>query len=104
MPQELLDRWREELGREQRINVDTALRKRIELYLDQGYGECLSKDPRIAESVQNSFLFFDGESYRLTAWVIMPNHAHMLMTPCAGQELTWRHYLRQEPDLASCTP
>jgi hypothetical protein len=35
-----LDRWREELGSEQNINVDAALRKRIELYLDQGYGEC----------------------------------------------------------------
>jgi putative DNA methylase len=63
-------------------------RKRIELYLDQGYGECYLKDPRIAESVQNSFLFFDGERYRLTAWVIMPNHAHMLLTPCAGEELS----------------
>jgi REP element-mobilizing transposase RayT len=38
--------------------------------------------------VQNSFLFFDGERYRLTAWVVMPNHAHMLLTPCEGQELS----------------
>ena len=88
MPQELLDRWREELSREQNINVDAALRKRIELFLDQGYGECYLRDSRVAESVQNSFLFFDGERYRLTAWVIMPNHAHMLLTPCAGQELS----------------
>jgi REP element-mobilizing transposase RayT len=88
MPQELLERWRQELGSELNINVDAALRKRIELYLDQGYGECHLRDPRIAEPVQNSFLFFDGERYRLTAWVIMPNHAHMLMTPCAGQKLS----------------
>jgi len=88
MPQELLDRWRKELSSEQEINVDAALRKRIELYLDQGYGECHLRDSRIAESVQNSFLFFDGTRYRLTAWVIMPNHAHLLMTPCAGFELS----------------
>jgi REP element-mobilizing transposase RayT len=88
MPQALLDRWREELAEEQNIHVDSALRKRIELYLDQGYGECLLRDPRIAGSVQNSFLFFDGIRYRLTAWVIMPNHAHMLLTPCADQELS----------------
>ena len=88
MPEELLERWREELSKEQNIDVDAALRKRIELYLDQGYGECLLGDPRIAESVQNSFLFFDGERYRLTAWVVMPNHAHMLMTPCANHELS----------------
>jgi REP element-mobilizing transposase RayT len=88
MPQALLDRWREELTHEQNIDVDAALRKRIELYLDQGYGECLLAAPRIAESVQNSFLFFDGARYRLTAWVIMPNHAHMLLTPCADHELS----------------
>ncbi len=88
MPQALLDRWQQELGSEQNIDIDAALRKRIELFLDQGYGECLLRDPRIAASVQNSLLFFDGERYRLTAWVIMPNHAHMLMIPCADHELS----------------
>ncbi len=88
MPQELLERWRRELASEQNIDVEATLRKRIELYLDQGYGECYLKDPRIAEAVQNSLLFFDGKRYRLTAWVIMPNHAHMLITPCAGQKLS----------------
>jgi putative DNA methylase len=88
MPQKLLDRWREELSSEQNVNVDAALRKRIELFLDQGYGKCYLRDPRVAESVQNSLLFFDGERYRLTAWVVMPNHAHMLLTPCTGHELS----------------
>jgi REP element-mobilizing transposase RayT len=88
MPQKLLDRWREELASEENVNADASLRKRIELYLDQGYGACYLKDPRIAESVQDSFLFFDGERYKLTAWVIMPNHAHMLLTPCEGHELS----------------
>jgi len=88
MPQTLLQRWREDLATEHGIDVDAALRKRIELYLDQGYGECHLKNPRVAESVQNSLLFFDGERYRLTAWVVMPNHTHALMTPCAGYELS----------------
>jgi putative DNA methylase len=88
MPQEFLDRWREELSREQNVNIDAALRKRIEFFLDQGYGECYLGDSRVAELVQNSFLFFDGQRYRLTAWVVMPNHAHMLLTPCAGHELS----------------
>jgi putative DNA methylase len=87
MPQALLDRWRSNLATEQNIDIDAALRKRIELYLDQGYGKCCLKNPTIAESVQNSLLFY-GDRYRLTAWVIMPNHVHMLMTPCAGEELS----------------
>jgi REP element-mobilizing transposase RayT len=88
MPQALLDRWREDLSSEQTVNVDAVLRKRIELFLDQGYGECYLKDPQVAASVQNSFLFFDGKRYRLTAWVVMPNHAHLLLTPCVGHELS----------------
>jgi REP element-mobilizing transposase RayT len=88
MPQELLDRWREDLASEQTIDVDAALRKRIELFLDQGYGKCYLRDPRVASSVQNSFLFFDGERYRLHAWVVMPNHAHLSLTPRAGHELS----------------
>jgi hypothetical protein len=81
MPQKLLDRWREELGNESNIDADAALRKRIELYLDQGHGECYLSDERIAGLVQNSLLFFDRERYRLSVWVVMPNHAHMLITP-----------------------
>ena len=77
-----------ELAGEQNFDVDAALRKRVELYLDQGFGECHLKDPRVAELVQNAMLFFDGERYRLTAWVVMPNHAHTLLTPCAGYELS----------------
>ena len=88
MPRSLLERWREELRTEQNIDVDTALRKRIELYLDQGYGECHLGDPHIAKTVQDSLLFFDGERYRLTAWVVMPNHAHTLLTPCADYDLS----------------
>jgi REP element-mobilizing transposase RayT len=87
LPQELLDKWREELGNDD-CDSDAALRKRIELYLDQGCGECHLRDPRVAEMVQNSLLFFDGDRYRLSAWVVMPNHAHMLLTPCANQELS----------------
>ncbi len=88
MPQNLLEKWRRELSNEPNINVDAALLKRIELYLDRGYGSCLLSDPRVATMVQNSLLFFDGDRYRLPAWCIMPNHAHALMIPCAGHELS----------------
>jgi hypothetical protein len=71
MPQALFDRWRQELGREQNINVDAALRKRIELYLDQGYGECLLGDPRIAESSSELILVLRWES--VPAYVLGDN-------------------------------
>ena len=87
LPQKLLARWREELRKDD-CDTDAALRKRIELFLDQGYGECHLRDPRVAEMVQNSLLFFDGVRYRLSAWVVMPNHVHMLPTPGENQELS----------------
>ncbi len=89
MPQKLLDVWKQ-LSREPNTDAAAALRQRIELYLDQGYGECHLKDPRIANSTQQSFLFFDGERYRLAAWVVMPNHAHLLLTRYAGHSLIQR--------------
>jgi REP element-mobilizing transposase RayT len=87
LPQKLLDKWRDEL-RHDDCDVDAALRKRIELYLDRGYGECRLRDPRVAKMVQNSLLFFDGSRYRLASWVVMPNHVHMLLTPCENQDLS----------------
>ena len=87
VPQELLTKWRDEL-RDGDFDVDTALRRRIEMFLDQGYGACWLRNPLVAKGVQDSLLFFDGVRYRLTAWVVMPNHAHLLLTPSAGHELS----------------
>src|SRR5436190_6707508 len=81
LPQPILERWRRELSADSPTRVDPALRRRIEYYLDQGYGGCALKDIRVAAMVQESLLHFDGERYRLSAWVVMTNHVHMLLTP-----------------------
>ena len=87
MPQELLVKWREELARES-DDFEDELRWRIEAYLDRGYGACHLADDRIATLVQNALLHFDGERYRLSAWVLMPNHVHLLAAPCYGHSLS----------------
>jgi REP element-mobilizing transposase RayT len=88
MPQDILTKWRAELTEEANIDIDAALRRRVETYLDQGYGQCYLGHSAIAELVQNSLLFFDSERYNLSAWVVMPNHVHALLTPLAGQQLS----------------
>lgn len=88
LPQTVLARWRQELAHETSLNIETALRKRIESYLDQGYGDSFLKEPDIATLVQDALFHFDGVRYRLRAWVVMPNHVHILTTPCAGQKLS----------------
>jgi REP element-mobilizing transposase RayT len=87
LPQSLLHRWRQELEAESDEVAKKLLFQRVEGYLDQGYGNCHFKDSRIATQVQDALLHFDGERYRLSAWVIMPNHVHLLFTPLAGHEL-----------------
>ncbi|HSP61882.1 MAG TPA: transposase [Pyrinomonadaceae bacterium] len=87
MPQDLLTKWREELARES-DEIEDALRWRIEAYLDQGYGACHLADDRIAALVQSALLHFDGARYRLSAWVLMPNHVHLLAAPLAGHSLS----------------
>ena len=81
LPQEVLVKWRKQLEEENEFDVDMILRKRVELYLDQGFGECFFKNAKVAETVQNALLFHDGAKYKLHSWTIMPNHIHFLLTP-----------------------
>ena len=64
-----------------------TLQKRIEKYLDHGYGNAFMKGPCIAEMVQNDLLHYDGKSYRLSSWVVMPNHIHFLISRFEAIEL-----------------
>ena len=60
---------------------DPARRRKIEQWLDSGWGCCALRHPEIATYVQNSFLHFHGDRYDLKAWCIMPNHVHLLILP-----------------------
>lgn len=85
MPQEVLERWREDLANG--LVTDADFRRRIETYLDQNYGSGALKDVRIASVIQDTLLKWDGERYRLLAWVIMPNHVHILIEKFDGVAL-----------------
>jgi putative DNA methylase len=87
MPQTLLEQWQRDLALES-VEFEEELRWRMEAYLDQGYGACHLSDVRIAKVVQDSLLHFDTERYRMSAWVIMPNHVLLLAAPCYGYALS----------------
>jgi len=55
--------------------------KKIETYLDAGHGECLLRNPEIAQLVVHALKTFDGERYVLHDWVVMPNHVHLVIEP-----------------------
>ena len=54
---------------------------RIERWLDQGMGSCLFADPEARQVLADCLMRFDGERVRHEAWVIMPNHVHVLFSP-----------------------
>ena len=69
---------------------------KLESYLDAGHGECHLRRPEIAGLVQENLLHFDGARYRLLAWVVMPNHVHVLIetlqTPLAEILHGWKSF------------
>ncbi len=70
---------------------------KIEQYLDSGYGECLLKNPAVAEIVKQSLEFYDGVKYELHCWSIMPNHVHIAFKLLGNADLSkvlhgWRSY------------
>lgn len=56
---------------------ESLRRRRLEAWLDRGYGECWLRQPGVAAMVETALLGGHGRSYRLQAWVIMPNHVHL---------------------------
>ena len=88
MPQAMLEQWRAELQSLPSEEFDREWRKRIDAYLDRGYGNCYLREDRLAEIVQQALRRFDGERYALHAWVVMPNHVHVLFTPKPGWEMS----------------
>jgi putative transposase len=75
-------------------------RLKLEEYLDRGLGECPLRRPAIAEVAENTLRFFDGQRYRLRAWVIMPNHIHVLVdiwqTPLAEIDKSWKQFIARK--------
>jgi REP element-mobilizing transposase RayT len=81
LPQSVLAHWRQELRLRPQQETDLELRKRIQEFLNRGYGSCFLRDDRLAAIVENALLCFDGQRYSLHSWCVMPNHVHTLFTP-----------------------
>lgn len=61
---------------------------RIEAWLDHGRGGCILRDPANAKIIADALLHFDGDRYVIGAFVVMPNHVHVLFKPQNGHHLT----------------
>ena len=77
----------ESLSQDKEKLADLEKRQRIEEYMDTGHGECYLRDLRIGQLVEDALLYFDKDRYRLLAWVVMPNHVHVLIEIIHGHPL-----------------
>lgn len=86
LPREVLGTLEEEL-RDLRVDKDLERMRRIEEWLDKGSGRCILREVECARLVSDSIKFLDGKRYELHAWVVMPNHVHILARFEEGQSL-----------------
>ena len=70
-------------------------RRRIDAAVDRGLGSCLLRLPTCAAIVRDTMLRDHGQRCWFLAWVIMPNHVHVLIRQIEGHPLaslvqTWK--------------
>jgi putative transposase len=59
---------------------------KLERWLDQGSGACWFRDSSNRKVLQEIIMHFQGDRVEHHAWVIMPNHVHLLFKPVAPIE------------------
>jgi REP element-mobilizing transposase RayT len=76
-------------------------RIKIERYLDTHHGAALLGKSCHASTVEEALTHFHGVRYYLHAWVIMPNHVHVLIEPLPGNTTgrvvqSWKSFTARE--------
>jgi REP-associated tyrosine transposase len=66
--------WSPEQEREYHVRFSSA----FEHWLDDCHGDCLLRNPNIRTAVAKVLGKYNGDRYYHHAWVLMPNHAHVL--------------------------
>ena len=84
------------------LGIEDNRERRIQLEesLDRGHGECWLRQPAIAPLAEGALRYFDGQRYQLLAWVVMPNHVHVVVhiwqTPLAPILKSWKGFVAVE--------
>ncbi|GAA5130041.1 transposase [Luteolibacter yonseiensis] len=85
--------WPKPWTPEQEADYHRRFTYRLEKWLDAGAGSCLLRDSTNRGILEKILMFDEGRKYEHHAWVIMPNHVHLLFKPLAPLESliqTWK--------------
>jgi len=112
LPQTKLDAWREErdtwlqnFPRPWDGTTEEEFHRRfssaVEDLLDQGSGSCVLRHPELSKVVSDAILHFDGDRCDVEAFVVMPNHVHVLFNPVSPYTLplimkSWKGFTARE--------
>ena len=101
LPRNKLAILNEQLAHLDEAKADSERTRQLNQMLDEGHGAAWLSNSDVAEIVQNALLFFNDQRYTLHAWVIMPNHVHVLLTPAEGWTLikilhSWKSFSARE--------
>jgi REP element-mobilizing transposase RayT len=99
LPQHLLDQWREERkvwlrwnpepwSDQQRNDYHERFTEQQQEWLDAGSGACHLRRPEVRQWVRSSVMKFDAIRYDVDAFVLMPNHVHLLWQMRVNFDLT----------------
>jgi REP element-mobilizing transposase RayT len=94
----LVDAVPDRLKRRRKIEEDENPLKVAERYdLDPSVGSRILERSDAASIVERALLHFQGERYALSAWCVMPNHVHAVVTPFSGHTFSkvlhsWKSY------------
>lgn len=92
MPQSKIRIWKEELAIWKQHNPEPWTEKQTQAYhdrftwklenwLDEGYGACILSNSSRRSIVEKTLMHDEGSRVTHHAWIIMPNHVHLLFTP-----------------------
>ena len=69
-------------------NIERDYFRKMEAYLDKGSWSCWLNRPEIADEASRAIRSFDKVQYQLKAWVVMPNHVHVVIWPMPNYTLS----------------
>ena len=80
-----------------RQEYHTLFTPKLQEWLDAGNGACVLRKPELADIVGNALLHFDGTRCHIAAYVVMPNHVHVLFRLLGGERIeklvkSWKGY------------
>jgi type I restriction enzyme R subunit len=86
---------------EQKADYSERFPKRLQEWLDAGYGSMILRDPAANRIVNDAIRHFEGDRYMLDEFVVAANHVHALITPKEGHELgeilhSWKSFTAKE--------